>query len=168
MLGVLIAFGLLSTINAMLWAGSSTLRVIGQDYRALCWLNASDVRGEPVGAVLFMTSLALVILGTGSFESLLNYIQALLELCAALGVAGVMWLRYKSPDKPRPFKVPLYPLPPLLFLGVSAWMLYSLLKMRPAETAWSVATLGIGAVVYWLSPKESPKTEVESPKSEES
>jgi APA family basic amino acid/polyamine antiporter len=168
LLGVLIAFGLLSTINAMLWAGSSTLRVIGQDYRALCWLDATDRRGEPVGAVLFMSCLAFVILGTGSFESLLNYIQALLELCAALGVAGVIWLRYKSPDRPRPFKVPLYPLPPLLFLGVSAWMLYSLLKMRPAETAWSVATLGIGAVVYWFSPKDAPKTEVESAKPEES
>ncbi len=147
-MGGLIAFGLLSTINAMLWSGSSTLRVVGQDARALCWLDAPDRRGEPVGAVLFMAAFALVLLGTGSYDALLNYIQALLELSAAITVAAVIWLRIKRPDQPRPFRVPLYPLPPLLFLCVSAWMLYSLFKMRPTESLWGIATLSVGVLLY--------------------
>ena len=47
----LIAFGLLATVNAMLWTGSTTLYVIGSDLRAFCWLDAKDRRGEPIGAV---------------------------------------------------------------------------------------------------------------------
>ncbi len=160
-MGALIAFGLLSTINAMLWSGSSTLRVVGQDARALCWLDAPDRRGEPVGAILFMAVFALVLLGTGSFEALLNYIQALLELSAAITVGAVVWLRFRHPAHARPFRVPLYPLPPLIFLSVSAWMLYSLFKMRPVESLWGIATLSLGILLYLpgVQPRNgTPKT----------
>jgi APA family basic amino acid/polyamine antiporter len=153
MMGGIIAFGLLSTINALLWSGSTTLRVIGQDMKILRWLSASDRRGEPIGAVLTMSVVALILLATGSFRPLLNYIQALLELCAAMVVAGVIWMRIKRPEMPRPFKVPFFPLPPLLFISVSAWMLYSLVKMHPMETIWGAATLIVGAALYFLSGK---------------
>lgn len=158
-MGGLIAFGLLSTVNALLWSGASTMRVIGKDVRALGWLGFSDRRDDPVGAVLSLAVLAIVILLTGSFDALLKYIQALLELCSALAVAGVIWLRMKWPDRPRPYKVPLYPLPPLVFIGVSVWMLYSLMKMQPKESLWGLATLVVGALVYAFSPKNRPPVE---------
>ena len=147
-MGILIAFGLLSTVNAMLWSGSSALRVVGQDSRALCWLDAPDRRGEPVGAVLFMAALALILISTGSFNALLDYIQALLEICGAATVTAVIWLRMKKPAAERPFRVPLYPLPPLIFLGVSGWMLFSLVKKQPWESLWGAATLVVGALLY--------------------
>ncbi len=121
--------------------------------KILRFLSASDRRGEPVGAVLFMAVVALILLATGSFRPLLNYIQALLELCAAMVVGGVILMRFKRPEMPRPFKVPFYPLPPLLFISVSAWMLYSLVKMHPMETVWGAATLIVGAALYFLSAK---------------
>ncbi len=150
-MGALIAFGLLSTVNAILWTGAAVLRVIGQDMRALCWLDASDRRGEPVGAVLFMTNLVLLLLGTGSFSSLVNYIQALLQLCSMFVVIAVIWWRIKKPDAPRPYRMPLYPIPPLIFIAVSIWMLFSMVKDKPTETAWGMVTLVIGTVIYYAS-----------------
>jgi basic amino acid/polyamine antiporter, APA family len=150
-MGALIAFGLLSTVNAILWTGAAVLRVIGQDMRALCWLDASDRRGEPVGAVLFMINLVLLLIGTGSFDSLVNYIQALLQLCSMFVVIAVIWWRIKKPDVPRPYRVPLYPIPPLIFIAVSIWMLYSMVTAKPKETAWGLMTLVIGAVIYYAS-----------------
>ncbi len=147
-MGALIAFGLLSSVNAMLWSGSSTLSVVGQDSRALCWLDARDRRGELVGAVLFMAVLAVILIFTGSFSSVLQYIQALLELSATATVACVIVLRIKKPDAPRPFRVPFYPLPPLLFICVSAWMLWSQYQMHKMQTLWGLATLVIGALLY--------------------
>ena len=155
-MGALIAFGLLSTVNALLWSGASTMRVIGQDVRLLGWLNRSTKNGEPLGAVITLTVFALAILFTGSFDALLKYIQALLELCAALVVFGVIWMRIRQPHRERPFKVPFYPLPPLIFVGTSAWMLWSLVKMQPKETLYGAATLVIGAVIYLVSPKRVP------------
>jgi APA family basic amino acid/polyamine antiporter len=150
-MSALIAFGLLSTVNAILWTGAAVLRVIGQDMRALCWLNASDQRGEPVGAVLFMTNLVLLLLGTGSFDSLVNYIQALLQLCSMMVVIAVVWWRIKKPDAPRPFRIPLFPLPPIIFIGVSIWMLYAITEKKPTETAWGLITLVIGTLIYYAS-----------------
>ncbi len=161
-MGALIAFGLLSTVNAMLWSGASTMRVIGHDVSALGWLNKTNRRGEPLGAVITLATLALVILCTGSFDALLKYIQALLELCAALAAGGVIWMRIRQPDMPRPFKVPLYPLPPLVFICTSVWMLYSLWKKQPQETLWGAATLVAGALIFLLSPKITPSPDDES------
>ena len=161
-MGGLIAFGLLANVSAMLWTGGSTLRVIGHDMRALCWLDASDRRGEPVGAVLFMTNLVLLLLGTGSFQALLNYIQALLQLSSLLCVIAVIWLRIRRPLAERPFKVPLYPLPPLIFIGASVWMLYVMVQDKPRESAWGVVTLVLGALLYLLSEKKKPAAGAEA------
>jgi APA family basic amino acid/polyamine antiporter len=61
-------------------------------------------------------------------------------------VAGVFILRKKEPDRERPFQTPLYPLPPLLFLGLSIWMLVATLQYK-----WQ-ASLGslILVILIWL------------------
>ena len=170
-MGSLIAFGLLSTVNAMLWTGATTLRVIGRDMRALCWLDASDRRGEPVSAVLFMTNLVLILLGTGSFQSLLDYTQALLQLSAVLVVIAVIWMRIRAPKMARPFRVPLFPIPPLIFIAASIWMLCVMMNTpeKREQVAWGAATLGIGVLLYLCSPKNkfedeaTPGTTPEAP-----
>ena len=57
-----------------------------------------------------------------------------------VGVALIL-LRRREPDRPRPFRVPLYPLTPLLFCAVNAWLLWSSL----AYTGWG-ALLGVAVV----------------------
>jgi APA family basic amino acid/polyamine antiporter len=158
-MGVLIAFGLMATVNAFLWTGAITMRVIGRDLRAFCWLDATDRRGEPIGAALFMTNLVFLLLATGSFEALVDYVQALLQLSSLLCVVGVIWWRIRWPDHERPFRVPLYPLPPLIFVVVSLWMFVSLLREKPERVAWGAATLLAGIVIYFLSRKEASVAE---------
>lgn len=162
-MGVLISFGLLATINAYLWTGAVTMRVIGRDLRAFCWLDASDRRGEPIGAVLFMTNLVFLLLGTGSFDALLNYVQALLQLSSLLCVVAVVWWRIRWPRRERPFRVPLFPLPPLIFIAVSIWMFVGMVRDKPVESAWGAATLLIGVLIYLFSRKEPLPLVAEAP-----
>ena len=49
---------------------------------------------------------------------------------------------------PRPFRVPWYPLPVILFLAVSAWTLIFQVRKYPAESAWGLITLVVGALAY--------------------
>ena len=65
-----------------------------------------------------------------------------------LAVLAVTIMRWRAPQAERPFRVPLYPLPPLIFLGVSLWMLVFQVRARPVETAWSLLTLVIGSAIY--------------------
>ena len=55
-------------------------------------------------------------------------------------------LRKREPDTERPFRVPLYPLPPLLFLGLSIWMLVATLQYKWQASLGSVALV----IVAWL------------------
>jgi APA family basic amino acid/polyamine antiporter len=54
----------------------------------------------------------------------------------------------RRPDLARTFKVPLYPLPPLLFAGATGYMLWFLVGQRPQELMWGGVTLLVGGVLY--------------------
>ncbi len=60
--------------------------------------------------------------------------------------AGVLYLRYKEPDRERPFKTPLVPLIPILSIGICLYLMFSL----PGDT-WLrlLVWLGIGIVIYF-------------------
>lgn len=149
-MGGIIAFGLVAHMSAMLFAGTRVLRVIGEDVWFMRWMNRRNPAGAPWLAVVVLAGTVLVLMMSGTFEQLLLYIQGLLLMSSMLCVVAVPWLRWRSPGMERPFKVPLYPLPPLVFVGVTGWMLWALVGERPVESAWGLLTLVVGAGLYAL------------------
>jgi APA family basic amino acid/polyamine antiporter len=78
----------------------------------------------------------------------LVYTQLALLGCGFLVVLGLMILRWREPSLPRPFRVPLYPLPPVLFLAISAFaMIYTALS-RPFEALCGAATMLLCLLLY--------------------
>lgn len=148
--GALIAFGLIAHVSAMLFSGTRVLRVIGQDARALRCFDQPNRLGAPWLAVVLITAFVLLLMLTGSFQQLLLYIQGLLLLSSLLCVLAVPWLRHRMPQAERPFRVPLYPLPIILYTLVSVWMLVALSIDKPQESAWGAATLLAGIVLYFI------------------
>jgi APA family basic amino acid/polyamine antiporter len=147
-MGGLIAFGLLSMLTGLTWAGSRVHQRLGQDLVRLSFLARVNKHGAPVGAVLLQGGLALLLLLSGTFDAVLNYVEALLLVSSLLAVLAVIWLRVRRPDLARPFKVPLYPLPPLLFAGATGYMMWFLVGQRPQELMWGGVTLLVGGVLY--------------------
>ncbi len=149
-MGGLIAFGLLSMLFGLTWAGSRVHQRLGQDLARLGFLARENRQGSPVGAVLVQGALALTLLFSGAFDVVLNYVEALLLVSSLLAVMAVIWLRWRQPEAMRPFKVPLYPLPPLLFAAATLYMLWFLARERAGELLWGIGTLGLGIVFYTL------------------
>jgi APA family basic amino acid/polyamine antiporter len=150
-MGGLIAFGLMSMLTGLTWAGSRVHQRLGQDLERLRFLARLNRHGAPVGAVLLQGGLALVLLLSGRFDDVLNYVEALLLVSSLLAVAAVIWLRIRRPEWERPFKVPLYPLPPILFALATGYMLWFLVGQRLTELIWGGVTLLVGVVFYfWL------------------
>lgn len=149
-MGFLIAFGLISTVAAMILAGSRVNERIGEDMRFLRFLGWTNRRGTPVISVLVLAALSIGMLFSGKFDEVLQYVEALLVTSSCLAVLGVVWLRIRRPDAPRPFRVPLYPLPPLLFATMVGYMLKVMWDMHAKETLWGLVTLGAGLVVYFV------------------
>jgi APA family basic amino acid/polyamine antiporter len=161
-MGAMIAFGLVAHVSAMLFSGTRVLRVMGQDMKFLRPMDRTNALGAPWLAVVVITGVVLVLMLSGTFEQLLLYIQTLLFTCSLLCVLAVPWLRWRQPQAARPFKVPLYPLPPILFALVVIWMLVSLASQHPWETGWGAATLVVGVALYYLERRGSRSQPSES------
>jgi basic amino acid/polyamine antiporter, APA family len=138
---------LVSSISAMVLAGPRVLDVIGQDVPALRFLCVRNRRGAPTRAVLLQQGLALGFILTGSFEAVLTFAGFTLTLFALLTVLGMVRLRRREAALPRPFRVPLYPLPPLVFILVSGGALGLVAWERPWAMVAGLALLAVGA---WL------------------
>jgi APA family basic amino acid/polyamine antiporter len=97
----------------------------------------------------------IVLLLTATFQNAVNYVQFSLTLCSTLTVFGVFILRWRRPDLPRPYRTWGYPITPIIFLAISLWMLEHMLadSSTRAPSLWGLATMALGLVVYFLSPK---------------
>jgi basic amino acid/polyamine antiporter, APA family len=147
LLTLALALLLVSSISSMALAGPRVLQAIGEDLPSLSTLARRNRRGAPTRAVLAQQALALGLVFTDAFEAVLTFAGFTLTLFAFLTVAGVFRLRRLEPRLPRPFRVPLYPLPPLIFLVVSGASLAAVAWERPA-TAGMVSGLLLAA--GWL------------------
>lgn len=144
-----ISLGMISAISAMVWAGPRVTMVMGEDYpAAFGWLKTRNRAGIPVAAVLTQGVLTVALLLASVFEKVLVWAQFALLLCSFLAVLGVIVLRFTRPDLPRPFRVPLYPLTPLLFLAISGFTMIYTATTRPTESAAGLLVFAAGLLVY--------------------
>lgn len=152
LVAAVISLGLVSAISAMIWAGPRVAMVLGEDYpRLFGWLQNRTTAGIPAAAVVAQAALTMILLLSSTFEQVLVYTQFALLACSFLTVLGVMVLRVRRPHLPRPFRTPLYPLPPLLFLAISAFALAYTATVKPAEAVCGLLTLAGALGIYGLA-----------------
>jgi amino acid transporter len=162
-LAAVVAVSALTSINATMIVGARTGYALGRDWRALGWLAGWDTeRGTPRVAVLLQcgAALALVALGSvlgGGFRAMVEFTAPVFWLFFLLTGIALFVLRRREPDRPRPYRVPLYPLLPFLFCAACAGMLWSSLSYVSAKSlgglnaAWiGLAVLGAGMLVLLL------------------
>ena len=149
--GVVIALGLISSISAMTWIGPRVTMTMGEDVPLLRLFARKSSRDVPAFAIVFQLLVANLLLLTRSFEAVLDYIQFSLTFCAFFVVAGLIVLRITRPDLPRPYRAWGYPVTPLIFLGVTAFMMYYLVVNRPLQSLAGVATMLAGLLFYYMS-----------------
>jgi basic amino acid/polyamine antiporter, APA family len=159
-MALLISFFLVSSISSMIIAGPRVSVTMGEDNEPLQWLAKKTTSGVPMNAILLQTIITLILVLTATFEQVLTYVGFTLNLFTFATVLGAMYLRKKEPALPRPYKIPFYPWPPLIFLGLNGWMLVFLLAQKPMESLLGLFTLAIGALVYQLgkNKKQSKKS----------
>lgn len=122
---------LVSTINATLLTGGRSAYALGRDFPIMAALGRWDeARGAPQTAILAQGGISLLLVGLGAltqqgFETMVAYTAPVFWAFFLLTGLSIVVLRKRDPDRPRPFRTPLYPLPPLLFCLAAAWMLWS-------------------------------------------
>ena len=149
--GALICLGLVSSISAMMWIGPRVTTTMGEDIPMLRIFARRSASGVPTNAIFFQLVVATLMLLTQSFEAVLEFIQFSLLACSFLAVLGVIKLRITRPDLPRPYRAWGYPVTPIVFLTVTAFMMYYLMTQRPVQSFIGVLMMASGLAVYYLS-----------------
>jgi len=156
-LGLSVAIAALTSINATMIVGARTNFALGRDWSSLHALGQWQTQaGAPRKALWAQAaiSIALVLLGMqegDGFSAMVEFTAPVFWGFLFLVGVGVMWLRQTDPLAPRPFKVPLYPLLPLVFCAACAWLTYSSISYAISQKAihvsgWLIAT----GVLAWL------------------
>ncbi|MEE8240074.1 MAG: hypothetical protein V3R16_02300, partial [Nitrospirales bacterium] len=105
--------------------------------------------------ILLQSLWASLLVLTVPFERLLIYSGFVLTIFSALAVAAVMVLRLRAPALDRPFRIPLYPLPPLAYLAVAALIVTYAIVERPVESVLAMGTVLAGVPFYFIAMKSS-------------
>jgi APA family basic amino acid/polyamine antiporter len=131
------------------------MAVDGVFFRSVARLNPRT--GAPVTSILLQSSWAAVLVFFwGTFENLISYVVFTDWIFFGLAGAGVFILRRRNPRAERAVRIPLYPLPPLVFVGISALFVGVTLVGKPAQAAAGLGFLALGVLAYraWARSKK--------------
>lgn len=143
-----IALVLVATISGFLLAGSRVTQAVGEGSPRLRWLAERAADGVPRRALAFQLALIALLIVTASFEQVLAYAGIVLNLMNLLAILGLLKLRRTQPALARPFRTPLYPLAPLVFGGLSVWMIAFVVWQRPLVLVAAAGTIILGGALY--------------------
>lgn len=107
--------------------------------------------GTPALAIVASCLWAIILALSGTFEQLLTYVVFVGWIFYALGAAAVISLRIKRPGAERPFRVPLYPVTPVLFVLAAAAIVINTIVEQPRQSAIGIGMvlLGVPAFLVW-------------------
>ncbi len=156
----LIALALVSSVSAMIMAGPRVYAAMATDRALPHQLAHHSRRGVPVYAVVTQGVIASAFVLVGDLGALIRYIGFTLAVFAALTVSAVFVLRARGHR--AAYRTWGYPVTPVAFIALSAWIAYNQIKSEPGESAIGALVLVVGAVVYLVVARGKPPVPDES------
>ncbi len=164
LIGILFSLLLFSTVSSLIITGPRITQVMGEDYPFIRWFAHVGKRDTPARAIYIQAALAVVYLLSSTFEQMITYIGFTLNLMTLLTVFGLIIQRQRHPPVPaQPFRLKPYPLLPVIFLLINAWIMVYGLIYRPLESAWGLATAFLGFLLWRLMRKPDQQSGTEKP-----
>jgi APA family basic amino acid/polyamine antiporter len=163
LMAIAIMISTFGCVNSLILAGARAYYAMARDrlfFGGAALLNRAHVPGRSL-VVQGIWSAALILPRTydpqtgrygNLYSNLLDYVISAALLFYILTIAAVIRLRRTRPDAERPYKVPGYPLVPMLYIGIASIVLAILFAYRPATTWPGLAIVLAGAMVYALFP----------------
>ncbi|MFN7288423.1 MAG: amino acid permease, partial [Burkholderiales bacterium] len=154
LISLMVAVAALTSINATMMVGARSNFAAGRDWQALGKLGEwVEDRGTPANALVAQGAFALILVGLGlatggGFATMVEYTAPVFWLFFLLSGLSLFVLRWREPATPRPFKVPLFPVLPLIFCLSCAYMLQSSLGYVGSNTflGFNAAWVGVGVL----------------------
>jgi APA family basic amino acid/polyamine antiporter len=131
--------------------GARVLQTMGADgmlFRAVGYIDPRT--RAPQVALALLGAWTVVLMLWGNFGQLVDYTTVGEWLGHAFGIGTLFWYRWKFVDEPAPYRVPLYPLLPLVFVLTVLGVIVATAIASPHDAGMSLVIIALGAPVYWL------------------
>jgi APA family basic amino acid/polyamine antiporter len=146
-----IALMLLSSISVEIMIGPRVYYAMAKDRMLFQSLGTVSERFQtPAFAITLQVVLSVFYVFIGNSTLLMEYMGFALGIFPVLTVAGLIYLRRKHPEIPRPFKVPLYPLVPIVFIAFSVFMLVAGFMAWTKTSRFALLVVLAGIPVFYL------------------
>jgi amino acid transporter len=176
-MSALVMVSALGSIHGLLFTGMRLYGTFGRDHPAFAWLAGKEDRTHSLGALFAQAAFSILLIAVielayhwrlvlgevagwcgiefdpeanlgGDIERLVACTAPVFWLFFLLTGCSLFVLRWKDPHVERPYRVPLYPALPLVFVLSCAFMLYKsaayALEKQPAEALVVVGLMLLG------------------------
>ena len=145
-------------VNGLILTGPWLYLSMARDglfFRAMARMDGTH--GIPKRSLQYQSLWAIVLVLSGSlgsrgarlYSDLLTFTSFASLLFNTLTIAGLFVLRRRRPDLPRPYKAFGYPLVPLLYLAIAAFLLVFIAVGDPANAGLGAVLIAAGVPFYW-------------------
>ncbi len=165
LIGVAVLVSMFSAANGLVLTAPRVFFAMARDGVFFRQLAAIHPRfGTPAIAVVATCAWAMLLAVSGTFEQLLTYVVFTGWIFYALGAATIFVFRRRHPEAPRPFRVPGYPLTPVLFVAASAAIVLNALFTQTVQAAIGIGVVltGVPAYLVWRSGTRPPAQPAEA------
>lgn len=165
MMCVLVMISALGAINGLAFTSSRVYATLGADYTLFSWLGRhSPLTGAPVIALLLQMVISVAMVAgvaaveghMGGFFTILRCTAPVFWFFFLLTALSLFILRVRDSHLPRPFKVPAFPILPLIFVATCGYMFYSGIMYAMEYGLIGLALVVAGVPFYFLSGRHIP------------
>ncbi len=158
LIGVIVGVATLTSINATMIVGARTNYALGRDWPLLAFIGQwHGTRHVPVVAFVVQGAIALALVAFGAlqkdgFSAMVEFTAPVFWFFFLLTGVGLFILRFREPHVARPFKVPLYPILPLVFVITCGYLFYSSVTYAQSQQAVHITfwVMGFGLAAWVL------------------
>jgi len=144
----LIAFALLSSISALIILGPRVYYAMARDGYFFSAIGRVHPKTRvPANSILLQCVIAVVLVLSGTFDQILTYMGFCLGIFPILAVLGLFKLRRSGKV---PYRMPGFPVVPILFATASVSILTLAYLERPVESTFALLTVGAGIPFYFF------------------
>ncbi len=139
----------IGSLNGSILAGARVYYAMAKDGLFFRWCAAVHPRFRTPHLALLVQGVwsGFLVLLAG-YEQLFTYTVFAAWFFYALTTFGVVVLRLKKPDLPRPYRVLGYPYVPIVFVLAAAWFILNTLVEKPVEAGFGCGIVALGVPVY--------------------
>ncbi len=158
LLAIAMAICALSAMNGSMLTGARVPYAMAKDGLAPARLaRLSPGARVPATAVIVQGVLSCIIALSGKFDQITDAVVFASWLFYALNAGSVLLLRFREPERARPFRVPGFPVVPVVFVALAVLLLVNTFYTAPVISLFGVGSTALGGVVYLVFLRPEPQ-----------